>query len=304
MTRRAGRAARAAGAQPPSPPGSRRRRSAPTAAARSASPPPAAGSSASSPSATGCRSAPTTATGSGSATSARSRAPCTTPRCSPTSSARPGSPGAARTDPPPLRIAVSFKPALPCKLHPEMRAATERTVALLDELGHTTVERDPDYGDIRPLFVPRYARGAYLDSERLGGPHGLEPRARSIVRIGKRLGKRADRAVAQEAERAARINRIFDDVDVVLTSRDRGAGAAARPGRPPQRRPLDPQQHAMGRLHAAVEPHRPARDGDPRRASTAPAYQPVCSSSRGPARSRRSSRWQPKWSEWPRSSIG
>ena len=80
-----------------------------------------------------------------------------------------------------------------------------------------TVERDPDYGDIRPLFVPRYARGAYLDSERLGGPNGLEPRARSIVRIGKRLGRRADRAVAHEAERAARINRIFDDVDVVLT---------------------------------------------------------------------------------------
>src|SRR6185295_12849009 len=117
---------------------------------------------------------------------------------------------AARTDPRPLRIAVSFKPALPCKLHPEMRAATERTVALLDELGHTTVEHDPDYGDIRPLFVPRYARGAYLDSERLGGPDGLEPRARSIVRIGKRLGKRADRAVAHEAERAKRINRIFD----------------------------------------------------------------------------------------------
>ena len=98
-----------------------------------------------------------------------------------------------------------------------MRAAIERTVALLDELGHVTVERDPDYGDIRPLFVPRYARGAYLDSERLGGPNGLEPRARSLVRIGKRLGRRADRAVAHEAERDARINRIFDDVDVVLT---------------------------------------------------------------------------------------
>jgi amidase len=124
---------------------------------------------------------------------------------------------AARTDPGPLRIAVSLEPALPCKLHPEMRAAAERTAARLRELGHDTVERDPDYGDIRPLFVPRYARGAYLDAEKLGGPHGLEPRARSLVRIGRRLARAADRGVAREAERAARINAIFDDVDVVLT---------------------------------------------------------------------------------------
>jgi amidase len=124
---------------------------------------------------------------------------------------------AARRDPRPLRIAVSLKPALPCKLHPEMRAATDTAVARLRALGHTVVERDPDYGDIRPLFVPRYARGAYLDSVRLGGPHGLEPRARSIVRIGKRLGKRAERAQRGELERAKRINCIFDEVDVVLT---------------------------------------------------------------------------------------
>jgi amidase len=124
---------------------------------------------------------------------------------------------AARRNPGRLRIAISLKPALPCRLHPEMRAAVERTAALLRELGHDTVERDPDYGDIRPLFVPRYARGAYLDAEKLGGPHGLEPRARSLVRIGRRPARAADRGVAREAERAARINAIFDDVDVVLT---------------------------------------------------------------------------------------
>ncbi len=124
---------------------------------------------------------------------------------------------AARTDPTPLRVAVSLKPALPCKLHPEMGAAVERTAALLRELGHVIVERDPDYGDIRPLFVPRYVRGAYLDSGRLGGPRGLEPRARSLARIGRRIDRLAQRALAGEAERTARINRIFVDVDVVLT---------------------------------------------------------------------------------------
>jgi amidase len=124
---------------------------------------------------------------------------------------------AARIDPKPLRIAVSLKPALPCKLHPELRAAVERTTACLHELGHATVDRDPDYGDIRPLFVPRYVRGAFLDSERLGGPRGLEPRARSLVRIGRRLERAAARGVAREGERAKRINAIFEDVDVVLT---------------------------------------------------------------------------------------
>jgi amidase len=124
---------------------------------------------------------------------------------------------AAQRDPGHLRVAISLKPALPCRLHPEMRAAVERTAALLRELGHTTVERDPDYGDIRPLFVPRYLRGAYLDAERLGGPRGLEPRARSIVRLGRHMGGPARRALAREANRAARINRIFDDVDLVLT---------------------------------------------------------------------------------------
>jgi amidase len=124
---------------------------------------------------------------------------------------------AARTDPAPLRVAISLRPVLPCKLHPDMRAAVERTAALLRELGHDTVERDPDYGELRPLFIPRYARGAYEDALRLGGPRGLEPRARSIVRIGRRMGGQARRALAGEAQRAAQINRIFDDVDVVLT---------------------------------------------------------------------------------------
>jgi amidase len=115
----------------------------------------------------------------------------------------------------PLRIAVSTKTVLPAKPHADVLASLERVVALAQELGHQTFARDPDYGDLRPLFVPRYLRGAYEDAQRIG--RDLEPRARSIVRLGRRMDRLARRARAGEAARAQRINRIFDDADVVLT---------------------------------------------------------------------------------------
>ena len=133
-TRARARAARAAAAPPPSPPACRggdrhrRRRLDPHPGRRLR----ALRAQATARSAAARR--PTTATGTGSATSARSRAPCDDAALLPTSSAH-RAPGGRRTDPPPLRIAVSFKPALPCKLHPEMRAAIERTVALLASSG-------------------------------------------------------------------------------------------------------------------------------------------------------------------------
>jgi amidase len=114
-----------------------------------------------------------------------------------------------------LRIAVSAKTVLPAKPHADVRAALARMVALANELGHSTFERDPEYGDLRPLFVPRYLRGAYLDAEKIG--HDLEPRARSIVRLGRRMERLARRAQAKEQQRAAQINRVFDDADVLIT---------------------------------------------------------------------------------------
>ncbi len=122
---------------------------------------------------------------------------------------------AVRRDPPPLRVAVSLKTVLPARPHADVRAALDRVVAALNELGHHTVRRDPDYGELRPLFVPRYLRGAYLDAQRLGP--GLEPRARSLARLGRRMERAAARARAAEPARAARINALFDDADVLLT---------------------------------------------------------------------------------------
>jgi amidase len=116
-----------------------------------------------------------------------------------------------------LRIAVSTKPTLPAKPGAAAREAVASTAELLRSLGHEVRERDPDYGQLQPLFGPRYARGAWLDAQRLGRRFELERRTRGIVRVGARMGRMAERARGREAARAARINAIFDDHDVLMT---------------------------------------------------------------------------------------
>jgi amidase len=124
---------------------------------------------------------------------------------------------AARTAPARLRIAVSTKPTLPAKPKAAAREAVASTADLLRSLGHVVRARDPDYGQVQSLFGPRYARGAWLDAQRLGRRRELERRTRGIVRVGARMERLAARARAKEAGRAARINAIFDEHDVLMT---------------------------------------------------------------------------------------
>ncbi|HEY7618131.1 MAG TPA: amidase [Solirubrobacteraceae bacterium] len=124
---------------------------------------------------------------------------------------------ATRAAPAPLRIAVSTKPTMPAKPKAAALEAVASTAALLRSLGHVVSERDPDYGQIQPLFGPRYARGAWLDAQRFGGASDLERRTRGIVRVGARMGRMAAGARAKERARTARINTIFDDHDLLLT---------------------------------------------------------------------------------------
>ena len=143
---------------------------------------------------------------------------------------------AAHRAPGRLRIAVSTKPTLPAKPKAAAREAVGSTADLLRSLGHVVRERDPDYGAVQPLFGPRYARGAWLDAQRLERRGELERRTRGIVRAGARMERMAARARAKEAARAARINALFDEHDVLLTpvtaaqplpvGRFDGAGAA------------------------------------------------------------------------------
>jgi amidase len=142
-----------------------------------------------------------------------------------------GGPGATAPDPerpftesaqsPPgkLRVAVSTKSwDRLAKVNDAVRRGVEEVAEALRSLGHDVSERDPDYGDMRALFIPRWAHGIHEDVESMARREALEPRTRKLGRLGRLIGRRGVRwSRAKEEARAARINRVFDDHDVLLT---------------------------------------------------------------------------------------
>ena len=125
---------------------------------------------------------------------------------------------AAAREPGKLRIALSLKvpPGSSARLHPDWRRAAEETAELLRSLGHEVVERDPRYGAAGINTLMRYLAGARAEVQAVDHPERLERRTRALGRMGRLPARRLAAArTAQDAD-AARINAIFDDVDVVL----------------------------------------------------------------------------------------
>ena len=88
------------------------------------------------------------------------------------------------------------------------------------ELGHDVIRRDPDYpaATIAGNFIPRYLRGIHDDVTTLPRPDRLEKRTRAMARLGGLISDRRMTAVRiHEQAIAARVQTIFDDVDVVVT---------------------------------------------------------------------------------------
>lgn len=137
---------------------------------------------------------------------------------------------AAKRPPGRLRIALSTKSPMPLtRVGKAQRAALREAGALLRELGHEVVQRDPDYPSTAAYHhaLPRYFRGVYDDAKALPHPERLDRRTRAFARIGGLIPVRAMAAIrAAEGELAARVQSIFDDVDVVITP-----GTAAGPSR-------------------------------------------------------------------------
>ncbi|CAB4918182.1 unannotated protein [freshwater metagenome] len=122
---------------------------------------------------------------------------------------------------PPLRVALAVNvppPLVGVRLGAPQRRALDATAQLLRELGHTVVEREIDYPPSAFLsIVARYLRAIHDDAERMPHPERLERRTKGMARRGGLISD-ARLAWAREAEAgiAERVNRVFDEADVVL----------------------------------------------------------------------------------------
>jgi amidase len=126
---------------------------------------------------------------------------------------------AARGEPGRLRVAVSSRPPIKARVSNAVLDAVRDTAELLRGLGHDVVEHEPDYGETRDLFGPRWLRGIYDDSrELLTGTPQLERRTRQMLVVGRLTPENlVARARRREAELRARLAKTFDSFDVLLT---------------------------------------------------------------------------------------
>jgi len=126
---------------------------------------------------------------------------------------------AARTAPGRLRIGWSTKPVtLGVRPDPAHVRAVQDTARLLGELGHDVREVDPRYPDPTLAFVPQFFAGIRDEAAMVEHPERLERRTRETRRLGAWVTPRVrDWALRQSEEISRAANRVFDDVDVLLT---------------------------------------------------------------------------------------
>ena len=135
----------------------------------------------------------------------------------------PGAPfvEAANKEPSRLRIAVSRKvpPGLIAGLSAEQRGAWEQTARLLEQLGHEVIERDPPYGLASLEFTQLYLRGIYEDSLAVPDRTQMERSTKQMAGLGRALvpQRRRERLRAKRAQTTARILKLWNEIDVLLT---------------------------------------------------------------------------------------
>lgn len=107
-------------------------------------------------------------------------------------------------------MSTKVPPLLTARVGRAQRAAVNEAGALLRELGHQVVSRDPDYptGAVYGNLLPRYFRGAYDDVQTLPRKERLEKRTRTFARIGGLISDRRMAAIRDaESELAQRVCR-------------------------------------------------------------------------------------------------
>jgi amidase len=128
---------------------------------------------------------------------------------------------AADTPPGRLRVAMSRKlpPGLLGFVSPDQRGAWERTGVLLEALGHEVVERSPSYGLAQVEFLQTWLRGIYEESCQVLDRAGLERSTRQMAGAGRVLvpARRRARLISGRAATMARVGRLWDEFDVLMT---------------------------------------------------------------------------------------
>lgn len=122
-------------------------------------------------------------------------------------------------DPGRLRIGWSTKPVtLGVRPDPVHVQAVRETAALLTDLGHDVREVDPRYPDPTTAFVPQFFAGIRSEAELVEHPERLERRTRETCRLGSWVTPKVlEWALGQTERVSAKANRVFHDVDVLLT---------------------------------------------------------------------------------------
>lgn len=121
-----------------------------------------------------------------------------------------------------LRIAYSLSVppgTLGVTAHEEVRAGLFETVDLLRSLGHDVHERDPSYGFASLSSVIRIIHGIAEEARTLPHWKRLDRQVRSWTRLSEAaIPERTVRwALSQEERNSARINRVFEHADVLMT---------------------------------------------------------------------------------------
>ncbi len=123
--------------------------------------------------------------------------------------------------PPRLTVAWSVEPVralAPPIVDDAAHAAVDVVVAALAGLGHSVVRRTPDYGSVGNEIAPMYLRGILEHFEQVPHPERLERRTRGFARLGRVVPEAMFRgALERRVAHTARINRFFDEVDLLVT---------------------------------------------------------------------------------------
>src|SRR5215211_7940158 len=127
----------------------------------------------------------------------------------------------ARRAPGKLRIALSTKPLralVPPIVEDRVRRAVADAGDVLRSLGHQVAEADPSFGAMGNHVTALYFTGIRADAVRLSHPERLGRQIKDIARVARLYPDLAVRRARRlQPHYAERVNRLFDDHDVLVT---------------------------------------------------------------------------------------